>query len=453
MSAPIDPSGLPAASAASLPAAAAPAAPPVVVLDGVFARDMAGPRGTTRGALLGATAALGPGVHAFLGAPEDGTVALCDTLAGLRRPLRGSVRIAGEDPWTSPAARSRTGALLAAPEIPHARSVRACVEQVLAALGRSASEAGEVLAELGLGLLAARPTAALSYAETRAVELALALAVVKRAPSPAVLVLFEPCADLAVPSAARAVEEVIAAQRASGAVVVLATSSPADARRLADEVWILHRGAVLRREAASSQALAAGDVEIAVTVAAGDGAAVRALAASLAESPAVRAALWEDPPQGSGRAPVLRVRGANRDACALAVLDAAARAGIALESITSSVPDLPAVRSAAVAWVQRARAAAQPSTAPKPSSTSPTLARPGMPSQDLPEAASRPPEEVPNLGEAALKPVAGGSNLGEAASRPVAGGLGPTASPSFHHGNVPAPEDAPPGRPPQGGSP
>lgn len=391
----------PGATNAAAPTVVAPVVAPVVVLDGVFARDTAGPRGATRGALLGATAALGPGVHAFLGAPEDGTIALCDALAGVRRPLRGSVRVAGGEPWTSPAARGRTGALLAAPDIPEARSVRACVEQVLVALGHPPASAAEVLSELGLGLLATRPTAGLSFAETRAVELALALAVVKRAAPPAVLVLFEPCADLAVPGAARTVEDQIAALRAAGAVVVLATSSPADARRLADEIWILHRGAVLRHEPAASQALAFGDAEIAVTVAPGDSPAVRALAAAVTEHPAVRAALWEDPPPGSGRAPVLRVRGPDRDACALAVIDAAARAGVALESITSAVPDLPAVRSAAVARVQRARSLAQ---APRPPVVTPS--RPASPATSPPIADSdtpgpgaalqHPPERAPD---------------------------------------------------------
>jgi hypothetical protein len=61
------------------------------------------------------TAALGPGVSVFLGAPEDGTIALCDAIAGVRRVLRGSVRVGGGDPWSVPAVRGRVGALLASP--------------------------------------------------------------------------------------------------------------------------------------------------------------------------------------------------------------------------------------------------------------------------------------------------------------------------------------------------
>ncbi len=255
-----------------------------VQLDGVVARDAAGPRGSSRGSLQGVTAALGPGVNVFLGAPEDGTIALCDALAGVRRALRGAVRVTGADPWSSPAARGRIGALLAAPELPEAASVRACVAQALAAMGRAASEADGVLAELGLGGLAARRPAALSFAEARAVELALALAVARSAPPPAVAVLFEPCADVAVPGGARAIDDVIAGLRAAGACVVIATSSTADARRLADVLWILSRGAIVRREI-DGKALAVGDAEVAVWIGREGSAAVRTLAAAVAQSP------------------------------------------------------------------------------------------------------------------------------------------------------------------------
>lgn len=344
------------------PFAAAVPSVPLVVLDGVFARDAAGPRGGARGALSGATASLGPGVHAFLGAPEDGTIALVDVLAGVRRPLRGAALLAGEDPSTSPAARGRTGALLAAPDLPEARTVLAAVELALIALGRAPAGAAAVLEVLGIGPLAARSTAALSHAEARAVELALALEVVRRA-SPGVLVLFEPCADIAVPSAARAIDEQIAAARAAGAAVVLATSSPADARRLADEIHVLHRGVVVGHQRSSAGALAPGLTEISVTVAAAPGASVRALAAALAEHPSVHAALWEEPPPDTGRRPVLRIRCSDRDACALAVIDAAVNAGVALEALTSSVPDLPAVQSAALSAVQQALARRPPAAA------------------------------------------------------------------------------------------
>lgn len=334
--------------------------PPVVTLDSVVAHDSAGPRGAARGSLQGVSLTLGPGVHVFVGAPEDGTIALCEVLAGAARPLRGSLRFRDQEPWQSPAARAQVGALLAQPDLPDARSVRVSVSLALAAMARPAGDTDLLLAQVGLGALAPRATQTLTFAEARAVELALALAVAERAPAPALLVLFEPCADVAIPAAARVVDEAIAAARGRGACVVIATSSPADARRLGDVLWILHRGAVVRREAGDGKGLAFGDAEIVVWVGEGGGAAVRTLAAALADQPAVRSTLWEDPPAGSGRPPLLRVRGLDRDACALAVIDAAARAHLPLEAITSAAPDLAAVRSASLAWMQKVRAAVRP---------------------------------------------------------------------------------------------
>jgi len=221
------------------------------------------------------------------------------------------------------------------------------------------------------------------------VELAVALHVAKSAAlrgPPPVLVLFEPCADVAVPSATRVVDEAIAALRSAGACVVLATSSPADARRLGDVIWVLHRGAVLRRESGDGRTLAGGDAELAVWVGAEASGPLRVLAAAVAAHPAVRGAYWEDPPSGSGRPGVLRVRGADRDACALAVLDAAASAGIAIEAITSAAPDLATVRSASVAWVQRARGAARPAMGrPSPKVPPPSPATPALVAATTPD--------------------------------------------------------------------
>ncbi|MFO0593207.1 MAG: hypothetical protein U0441_37030, partial [Polyangiaceae bacterium] len=278
---------------------------------------------------------------------------------GARPAMRGVVLVHSENPWQSPAIRSVTGALLASPDLPEARTVRAAVETSLVAMGRPASEAPAVLDAVGIAPLAGRSTRSLSFAESRAVELAVALhtarSLAKRS-APPVLILHEPCAEVAVPSIARVLDEALAELRRAEACVVIATSSPADARRLGDTLWILQRGAVLRRESGDGRTLALGDVEIAAWVGVEASGPLRALAATVSAHPAVRAAYWEDPGAGTGRAAVLRVRGADRDACALAILDAAASAGVAIEAITTSNPDLAAVRSASIAWVQRMRA-------------------------------------------------------------------------------------------------
>lgn len=397
----------------------------LVHLNGVVARDAAGPRGAARGTLQSVTAQLGPGVHAFLGAPEDGTIALCDVIAGARPPLRGTVLVHSESPWSSPPIRSTIGALLASPELPEARTVRAAVLQSILALGRAPAEADAVLPALGIAALADRAPRSLTFAEARAVELALALHVariVAMRAAPPVLVLYEPCADLALPSA-RAVDDAIVAQRAAGACVILATSSPADARRLADTVWILHAGALVRREPGDGRTLAFGDAEIAVWFASDSSASLRAVASAVGAHPAVRAAYWDDPSKGSGRPSVLRVRGADRDACALAVIDAAASARVAVEAITSAAPDLGAVRSASLAWIHRMRGG--PGAAGARGVPVRAAAGPGAPAAvqtpvavgDSPLAAVRPPVAAGDSPLAAVQTAVAASDSPLAASR------------------------------------
>ncbi|MBK8258715.1 MAG: ABC transporter ATP-binding protein [Polyangiaceae bacterium] len=326
----------------------------VVALQTLFGRDSAGPRGSARGALGGITLSLGPGVHAFVGTPEDGTIALCEALAGVRAPLRGKALVNGRELHRDPIARAHTGVLLASPDLPDAGTVTASIQLAVGALGASVSLAENVLSDLDIQSLAKRSVESLSFAEARAVEYALALAAVHRAPAPKTLVLFEPCADIAVPLPA--LEASHAQLRDKANCVVLITSSIADARRLADSIWVLYRGAVVRRESATSENLAVGDTELVVHLAPSNSQALRAFAAAMTECPAVSAALWEDETRPD-RAPVVRVRTGDRDACALAIADIAVRLQTPVTSITQTAPDLPAVRSSALAALLRARAA------------------------------------------------------------------------------------------------
>ena len=86
-------------------------APARVVVERVYARDDAGPEGRSRGTLAGCSLALSAGVHAVLGTPEDGTIALLEVITGARAPLRGRALVAGHDPSRSPQIRARVGSL------------------------------------------------------------------------------------------------------------------------------------------------------------------------------------------------------------------------------------------------------------------------------------------------------------------------------------------------------
>ncbi|WP_437281472.1 ABC transporter ATP-binding protein [Sorangium sp. So ce375] len=324
----------------------------VVVLEGVRARDAAGEEGRARGGLSGLSVALGAGVHAVLGAPEDGTLALAEVLAGRAAPLAGRVLVAGRDPLRSAATRARIGVLAVTPELPEGASVASCMSVALRARGAPASGAAALLEPLGVAPLLARRRASLSFSEARAVELSLALAV----PRPLLLCLVEPFAEVAVPSA-EPVRERVRALAAAGACVVLLTSSTVDASALADRVHVLDRGVIVRTEPGAGERLAASpgaaspgagqlEVELHVLVheRAPDAPGARALAAALASAPAVRAGAWERGPAEA--VSTLRIRAADREAAALAILDAAAREDVTLIAISSPAPSLRDVRAA-----------------------------------------------------------------------------------------------------------
>jgi tungstate transport system ATP-binding protein len=69
--------------------------------------------------------------------------------------------------------------------------------------------------------------------------------------SPAVLFLDEPTASLD-PAATKAIEDLVTAITASGVKVVMATHDLAEARRLAGEIVLLHRGRLVEAAPASA---------------------------------------------------------------------------------------------------------------------------------------------------------------------------------------------------------
>jgi ABC-2 type transport system ATP-binding protein len=342
---------------------------PVVVLDRVSARDAAAERGRSRGALSQVSLALGGGVHAVLGAPEDGTIALLEVLTGARRPVRGNVRVGGLDPARHAAVRARIGALNVAPRLPPAANVGAVVRLSMRARGEPGNRFDGVIDPFGLEALHARGLGGLAYAEARAVELALALST----PAPLLLALHEPFADVAIPRPAL-VRQRIRDLGHAGVCVVVATSSAADARSLGGALHVLRRGLVTREEDGDAGPGGGGPIELLVWVrsstagpraapnpgllrsvaAAGppapssdDGAppsapaplrpGVRELAAALSLRPEVRGITWERPPR-EGEPAALRVRGDDANACALALIDTALDTGVEIETVTPAAP-------------------------------------------------------------------------------------------------------------------
>lgn len=111
--------------------------------------------------------------------------------------------------------------------------------------GQRAQRVIELLAEVGLQGLAWRPARRLSGGEQQRLALARALA-----RDPALLFLDEPTASLD-PAATKTIEDVVRAVSARGVKVVLSTHDLAQARRVAGDVVLLHRGRLIEKAAAN----------------------------------------------------------------------------------------------------------------------------------------------------------------------------------------------------------
>ncbi len=99
--------------------------------------------------------------------------------------------------------------------------------------------AAELLADVGLTGLERRPARRLSGGEQQRLALARALA-----RDPAILFLDEPTASLD-PYATKAIEDIVRAVAARGVKVVMSTHDLGQARRLAGDVVLLHRGRLI----------------------------------------------------------------------------------------------------------------------------------------------------------------------------------------------------------------
>jgi tungstate transport system ATP-binding protein len=97
----------------------------------------------------------------------------------------------------------------------------------------------ELLRMVGLEAVADRPARQLSGGEQQRLALARALAL-----NPAVLFLDEPTASLD-PAATKAIEDIVRAVSETGVKVVMATHDLGEARRLAGEILLLHRGELI----------------------------------------------------------------------------------------------------------------------------------------------------------------------------------------------------------------
>jgi len=182
---------------------------------------------------------LGPGAPTVLVGPNGaGKTTLLRLAMGLMRPTRGRLTWGGR----ADAPPTRRSIMFQRPVMLR-RSAAGNLRYALKAAGVAradrAARVDELLALVGLAELGSRAARKLSGGEQQRLALARALA-----KDPQVLFLDEPTASLD-PAATKAIEDVIRAVAARGIKVVMATHDLGEARRLAGEIVLLHRGRVM----------------------------------------------------------------------------------------------------------------------------------------------------------------------------------------------------------------
>jgi tungstate transport system ATP-binding protein len=172
-----------------------------------------------------------------IGPNGSGKTTLLRLAMGLIAPTAGRITWGGRD-----GTDGRRLAMMFQRPVMLRRSAAANVAYGLTTNGLSRRQrddrVGDLLDQVGLGLLAGRPARRLSGGEQQRLALARALA-----REPQVLCLDEPTASLD-PASTKAVEDIIARVAATEVKIVMATHDLGQARRLAGDIAFLLRGRV-----------------------------------------------------------------------------------------------------------------------------------------------------------------------------------------------------------------
>jgi tungstate transport system ATP-binding protein len=174
----------------------------------------------------------------LIGPNGSGKTTLLRAAMGLIKPTRGRITWAGSD--AMPPLRR---AIVFQRPMMLRRSAAANVKYALANAGIPRAEwstrTAELLGLVGMSSLGERPARRLSGGEQQRLSLARALA-----RDPELLFLDEPTASLD-PAATKAIEDVVRAVVARGIKVVMSTHDLGEAKRLAGEVVLMHRGRMI----------------------------------------------------------------------------------------------------------------------------------------------------------------------------------------------------------------
>jgi len=195
--------------------------------------------------LDGVTLTISPGPPTVLIGPNGaGKTTLLRAAMGLVRPSSGFITWSGRE-----SSDPRHRAIMFQRPAMLRRSAGGNVRYALAAAGLSRGKrherAAALLTEVGLAGLDRRPARRLSGGEQQRLALARALA-----RDPGVLFLDEPAASLD-PAATKSIEDIVRAVSARGVKVVMSTHDLGQAKRLAGNIVLMHRGRLIENTSAT----------------------------------------------------------------------------------------------------------------------------------------------------------------------------------------------------------
>jgi ABC-2 type transport system ATP-binding protein len=164
-------------------------------------------------------------------------------LLGLLAPDRGEITVLGQPSSRIARLAGRVGVQLHGGGLDPALTASETLHHAALLLGLRGADVAGALAKVDLAALGSRRVGRLSAGERQRLALARALL-----PAPEVLVLDEPITHLD-PGAAERVVEVLRAEADRGVAVLLSSHQLEHVERTADQIVLLHRGAVVARGA------------------------------------------------------------------------------------------------------------------------------------------------------------------------------------------------------------
>jgi ABC-2 type transport system ATP-binding protein len=287
------------------------------------------------------TAQWGSGVHAVVGAPQDGGPLLLALAAGDAPARAGRVQVLGGAP-ADRRVRTQVAFVPLEPPLPDGLRVREVLALAAAVRGEPPRDPLDRLAVLGLGPLAPRMVRSLSADEARAVALAEAVT----SSRVRVLLVDEPLVQMD-PRAVARVPELLRDRAREGCAVLVATASLRDAGELADDHLLLRGGALAGRADSLTQLSTFVPDGVRVRVVTND---VQALLAAAAREEAVVAVSRHDG--------AIVARGEDAMALAAAVGRAIVASGVGVTEMCIEPPPLEPARAAAAGMAAAAYDAA-----------------------------------------------------------------------------------------------